>query len=82
MMLLRNFNAHTNDEQRTLFNTSKSIYREVIVEVGLKQRSQVMNEEVEYCRDFLALCSAHGFVIYTGLSQLPRLDALIFWNLN
>ena len=41
-----------------------------------------MSEVTEYRKHFLALGSAHGFVIHNGLSQWVRSDALTCWNLK
>ena len=49
-------------------------------EVGLKQEIQDMSEVTKYGKHILALGSAHGFVIYNGLLQWPRSDALTCWN--
>ena len=38
-------------------------------EVGLKRQAQDMSAITESGKHFLALGSAHGFVIYNGLSQ-------------
>ena len=43
-------------------------------EVGLKKQAQDIHEGTEYRKHFRALGSAHGFVIYNGLSQWPRSD--------
>ena len=39
-----------------------------------------MSEVTEYGNHFLALGSAHGFVIYNGLSQWLGSDTLTCWN--
>ena len=55
------------------------MYGEVMVqEGGLKQ--QDISEAANYGKHFLYLRSAHGFVIYNGLSQWPRSDALMCRN--
>ena len=57
------------------------MYGEVMADdVGLKQQAQYMTEVTEYGKHFLALGRAHGFVIYNGLSQWPRSDALMCRN--
>ena len=80
-MLLGDFNARTKDEQTTIFDTNEAVYGEVMAEeVGLKRQAQDMSAITKYGKHFLALGSAHGFVIYNGLSQWPGLDALTCWN--
>ena len=81
IMLLGDFNARTKDEQTTMFDTNEAVYGEVMAEeVGLKRQAQDMSAITEYGKHFLALGSAHGFVIYNGLSQWPGSDALTCWN--
>ena len=42
--------------------------------VGLKRQAQDMSVITEYGKHFLALGSAHVFVIYNGLSKWPKLQ--------
>ena len=81
IILLGDFNAQTKDEQTTIFDANDAVYGEVMVEeVGLKRQDQDMSAITQYEKHFLALGSAHGFVIYNGLSQWPGSDALTCWN--
>ena len=81
IILLGDFNARTKDEQTTMFNTNEAVYGEVMAEeVGLKRQAQDMSAITEYGKHFRALGSAHGFVIYNGLSQWPRWEALTCWH--
>ena len=48
--------------------------------VGLKRQAQDMSVITEYGKHFLALGSAHVFVIYNGLPQWPGSDVLTRWN--
>ena len=67
IILLGNFNARTKDKQTTMFDIDEAVYGEAMAkEVGLRQQAQDMSEVREYGH-FLALGSAHGFVIYNGL---------------
>ena len=64
-----------------MFDANQAVYGEVMAEeVGLKRQAQDMSAITEYGKHFLALGSAHGFVIYNGLSQWPGSDALTCWN--
>ena len=54
----------------------------MVEEVGLKQQAQDMSGIIEYGKHFLALGSAHGFVIYNGLSQCSISDASTCWKLK
>ena len=64
-----------------MFDINEVVYGEVMAEeVGLKRQAQDMSAITEYGKHFLALGSAHGFVINNGLSQWPGSDALTCWN--
>ena len=81
IMLMGDFNARTGREQTTLYDMQEAVYRDVPVEdVGLQRTTQDPGEITEYGRHFLALGSAHGLVIYNGLSHWPGSDALTCWN--
>ena len=57
-----------------MFHNIKTMYEEFITkEVGLKGPPQDMSKVIEYGKHFLALGSAHGFVLnngYNGLDQI------------
>ena len=70
IILLGDCNVQTKDEQTTMFDTNEAVYGDVMAEkVSLKHQAQDMSAITEYGKHFLALGSAHGFVIYNGLTQ-------------
>ena len=66
-----------------MFDTNEVVYGDVMAkEVGLKWQVQDINGVTKYGKHFLAVGSAHEFVIYNGLSQWPETNALTCWNQN
>ena len=64
-------------EQTTLFDVSactkeKAAVEEVGTQVDLLEITQIRQTT------FVAICGAHGFMIYNSLSQCS--DALTYWN--
>ena len=58
-----------------MLDTSEAMYGEVTGrKIGLKQRAQDIHEGTIYRKHFRELGSAHGFVMYHGLSQWPGSD--------
>ena len=83
ILLLRNFNARTKDEQ-TMFDTNEVVYGEVMEEEVCLKRQQApdMSAITEYGKHFLALRSALALVLYNGLSQCPGSNTLTCGNPN
>ena len=70
------FSLSSSLNKQLCLTSAKAVYGGVTVEeVGLKRQAQDMSEVTEYGKDFQVLASAHGFVIYNGLSQWSRSNA-------
>ena len=69
IILLGDFNAGSKDEETTMFRYQRGCLWRTYGGSGWSKATSSMCGVTEYGKHFLALGSAHGFVIYNGLSQ-------------
>ncbi|MCO5607948.1 hypothetical protein L7F22_062150 [Adiantum nelumboides] len=69
------------DKEAAMYDTQDEMLRELDpCDLDMHRMAQDAGDVTEYGMHFLALGSAHGLLIYNGLSRWPGSDALTCWN--
>lgn len=81
ILLAGDFNARTGQRQSSLYDREDPMYQELPPnDMGIQRAAQDTGDLTEYGTHLLALGSAHGLIIYNGLSRWPGSDSLTCWN--